>query len=409
MAYDPRRKLVGRADDTVDVSLEDPTYFETFPMEEEAGLASGDAPSPEPERPTFGPIPGMAPEQVDAVYKFASERAKPMESAGLDDAAKVKAAMDYADEQARGNRDWVGVRRGGAMIGAAISGVPVDEKGFDRMYKDADEPVRKADRARLTEKEQIAAALKEAERIATRGDKDRDFQLREKDQAARAEDRKAQMEAAARDDERADRALSETERRNLAAEKAKAAGPRGAKAGSGGGKDKKLAQIPAGEAAAIGELDAAEQTISELDKLWEQKANQPMVPDSVTQYLPGTQAQQYRDAQKAAAQSVGLIMEGGKLAEADLPRYMAMMPSPSDGTERRAAKVANIRNMLQRKREAKLRGLTEAGFDSAGFEPRGAAPAAGAGRRMIGPNGESGTVSADEVREALANGWKVVE
>lgn len=125
------------------------------------------------------------------------------------------------------------------------------------------------------------------------------------------------------------------------------------------------AQLPAGEAAEIAGLEAAQGTLDDLWSAYNTKASEWY--SGATQHLPGSKAAQYTDLQKAAAQTIGTIMEGGKLTDADLQKYMKLMPSPSDTDERAAAKKANLEKMLKTSREAKLRGAGQAGFNVKGF------------------------------------------
>lgn len=88
----------------------------------------------------------------------------------------------------------------------------------------------------------------------------------------------------------------------------------------------------------------------------------------------------YVDKANATAQVVGLILEGGKLGEADLPRYRAMMPNPGDSRERAAAKVANIKKLLGDKARDR-----KAAYGAAGYKTP--APKRGSGRLMRDKDG----------------------
>lgn len=129
----------------------------------------------------------------------------------------------------------------------------------------------------------------------------------------------------------------------------------------GGGKP-----IPAKEVTDLGGIDAANQMLDKLMQTRGQKAHAAghIIPAGAAQFLPGTDAAQYQDAQKAAAQTVGLILEGGKLAESDLGRYMALMPTAGDSDARAKAKVENIKVLLNTKKTGQLNALKDAGFDT---------------------------------------------
>lgn len=136
--------------------------------------------------------------------------------------------------------------------------------------------------------------------------------------------------------------------------------------------------VPAGEASQVGELSAATKMADDLWKEWESKASAP--GSGLLSKVPGTDAAQYPDAQKAAAQSIGTILEGGKLTDADLAKYMALVPTPSDGAERARAKIDRLKRMIEEKKAAKVKGLGQAGYKVGGFDagaPDAAPPAAG--------------------------------
>ncbi len=94
----------------------------------------------------------------------------------------------------------------------------------------------------------------------------------------------------------------------------------------------------------------------------------------MTQFVPGTDSKQYANKADVAAQVIGGILEEGKLGEADLPRYKAMMPQGGDSKGTKAKKVASLKEMIGLKRSGKIKGLGQAGFDVSGFggqEPKG--------------------------------------
>lgn len=99
--------------------------------------------------------------------------------------------------------------------------------------------------------------------------------------------------------------------------------------------------------------------------------------------------QEYLDQMKATAQVVGTILEGGKLSESDLPRYMDLMPKPGDSKERATSKRDNIKRLLADKRAGRIKGLRDSGYnakDTAAPESAAATPAVAspAETRVIG-------------------------
>lgn len=129
--------------------------------------------------------------------------------------------------------------------------------------------------------------------------------------------------------------------------------------------------VTAAEAANIGALQTGAQAVDELGKAWDKETG---TWSGITQYLPGTDAKQYSNKADVAAQLVGGILEGGKLGEADLPRYKAMMPQPGDNKETKAKKIETLKQNLELKRSGTVQGLGQAGYDVSGFPLR--APAA---------------------------------
>ena len=123
--------------------------------------------------------------------------------------------------------------------------------------------------------------------------------------------------------------------------------------------------VPATEAANIGELKAARKSLAELRKSFHDKTG---MVSGVTQYLPGTSAALYADEAFAAAQTIGSILEGGKLTDADFPKYQRMLPQAGDSRERADAKVSLLARMLDEREKGKVEGLTAAGFSTGGFK-----------------------------------------
>ncbi len=177
--------------------------------------------------------------------------------------------------------------------------------------------------------------------------------------------------------------------------------------------------LPSKETQDVGGIDAAGLMLDDLMQTRAQKAHPvsvfgvPVVPAGLAAKLPGTNAVQYNDAQKAAAQTVGLILEGGKLAESDLGRYMDLMPTAGDGEERAKAKVANVKQMLAKKKAAQLGAFQGAGYNIGTLG--GAAPSAGAGGvdavpapsatvRIRTPDGKTGTIPRAALAEAIKDG-----
>lgn len=136
----------------------------------------------------------------------------------------------------------------------------------------------------------------------------------------------------------------------------------------------KRGHLPSTVATSMGDFKTAADAISRLEESHKAKIGRG---SALTQFIPGTDAKQYDDERRVVAQQFGLIMEGGKLAEADLPRYMAMLPDPADSPERARNKLAVVRRELAEKRRNQVEALSAGGYDMSAFDgsaPTGAAP-----------------------------------
>ena len=136
-----------------------------------------------------------------------------------------------------------------------------------------------------------------------------------------------------------------------------------AKAKSGASSSRK-GHLPSTVASAMGDYRTAADAISRLEKAHGAKIGRG---SALTQFVPGSDAKQYDDERRVVAQQFGLIMEGGKLAEADLPRYMAMLPDPADSPERARNKLAVVRRELEEKRRNQVEALAAGGYDMSAF------------------------------------------
>ncbi len=133
----------------------------------------------------------------------------------------------------------------------------------------------------------------------------------------------------------------------------------------------KPTKIPSSEVSNLSQADSAIETIDKLSTEWDDKAS--ATGSSVKGLIPGTDANLYQTSADAAAQLVGGYLEGGKLGEADLPRYKAMVPQRTDSEAKKAYKVEILKDLISKKRASQLKGFGEAGYDTSGFTetPRG--------------------------------------
>jgi hypothetical protein len=114
----------------------------------------------------------------------------------------------------------------------------------------------------------------------------------------------------------------------------------------------------------IGKYDAAMDHIARLEKDWLDRTG---TFSGLAQYMPGTDASKYKDAQALAAQNIGQIIEGGKLTDSDFDRYSAMMPTAGDSRERAAAKFESLKDYIASRKESSISGAAQAGYDTSGF------------------------------------------
>lgn len=110
----------------------------------------------------------------------------------------------------------------------------------------------------------------------------------------------------------------------------------------------------------LGEADAAEQSLASLAKEWQEKASKP--GSGIKSLLPGTDASRYEDAANLNAQTIGKFLEEGKMTDADVPRYKAMLPTAYDTPTRAQEKLERLSASIARKKKAHVDALTAAGY-----------------------------------------------
>ncbi len=68
------------------------------------------------------------------------------------------------------------------------------------------------------------------------------------------------------------------------------------------------------------------------------------------------------------AQVIGRYLEGGKLAEGDIGRYVAMLPQLSDSQQLKEAKAAGLKRLIAQKQQSELDALGGAGYNVSGIK-----------------------------------------
>lgn len=150
--------------------------------------------------------------------------------------------------------------------------------------------------------------------------------------------------------------------------------------------------LPAGEAAALGQVDTA---LSALDDLNDAHAKLAGGLKGLGAKIPTADAAKYDDKILATAQAIGYILEGGKLAAGDEIKYRKMLPDAFDLPERRAEKIENVKKLLRKTREAKIQAFKQAGYKMEGFSPAPTPERTPAAQAM--PTDASGNLTLDDV------------
>lgn len=120
------------------------------------------------------------------------------------------------------------------------------------------------------------------------------------------------------------------------------------------------------EAVQIGAFDSALGTVDDLASSWNGKAS--ATGSSLKQYVKGTEANKYGNERKQAAQTIGRVLEGGKLSDQDVGRYEAMLPGPEDSPDQARNKVISLKKKVVAQRNSQIQGLGSAGYDVSGFQ-----------------------------------------
>lgn len=127
-------------------------------------------------------------------------------------------------------------------------------------------------------------------------------------------------------------------------------------------------QVPGSVAADLGQFDSALKMADDAFSSYKSKASE--FGSGLKSMAPGSDANQYEKERDVTAQAIGTILEGGKLTEPDYNRYKSMLPSPWDTNAVAEAKVQAIKNLIETKRQGKIEGLRQTGFDVANVPTR---------------------------------------
>jgi hypothetical protein len=139
--------------------------------------------------------------------------------------------------------------------------------------------------------------------------------------------------------------------------------------GPGGARGKAL---PAETAVKVGDMKTAHQTADDLLKSfrtmdaenWTGRVGafiDSMVP------LVTTDEKKFDQERRLAAQTIGYILEGGKLMDADYARYLDMLPSATDSEEMAAMKIQNMKRQVAEKARGQVQTLGGSGYNTSGI------------------------------------------
>lgn len=118
-------------------------------------------------------------------------------------------------------------------------------------------------------------------------------------------------------------------------------------------------QLTAAKAAELGQFESAEGLLDEMKSKFDQ-----LGPGAVlTQYIPTTDAARFESSRVATAQTIGKILEGGKLTDVDFEKYLDLMPSQSDSKGTAQHKIGTIKKMIELEKTGQLESLRKAGFN----------------------------------------------
>jgi hypothetical protein len=315
-----------------------------------------------------GPRPGGIPAQVAQFVMGAAGR-KPLVSSG-GDSGQVSPPVDKPAAPSEEDKlakalEFARKRQGLGNVGAALTEQLAIANGRDasgtvnRMRADAAAPVTDAQKKLEAAKKFVLEKQKRDQAFA------KDMTAQER--ADRLEKRGVEQQQFERGRQGERDALNKRLVESQIAENEAQAAKAARRGGVGGVKPKPPAQIPAEAAGNLGELEAGGREVDALEKDWNELAS--AWHSGLTQFVPGTDAKQFDDARLAGAQRIGSIIEGGKLTDSDLrDKYLPLMPSASDSKDRAQAKLLRLRRMIEESRDAKVKGLTQAGFNTSGIE-----------------------------------------
>ena len=121
-----------------------------------------------------------------------------------------------------------------------------------------------------------------------------------------------------------------------------------------------------GTAKELGEANSA--TKSAQDLLNRFNGNADGVGGWLMSFLPLTDASKYEDRARAATQVIGSYLEGGKLSDANVPQYRAMLPKPGESPATARNKIDAIVQLVAARQSAQKAALAGSGYNVSGIK-----------------------------------------
>lgn len=134
-------------------------------------------------------------------------------------------------------------------------------------------------------------------------------------------------------------------------------------------------ELPAGQAESIAQAKSAMKALEQAEQIVKstEEISGP-VAGRVSGLLgavgigeTGKRAAETEAQLKSRAQIIGKYLEGGKLTDEDIKRYMEIIPKMTDKPEVARAKIENLKTLLSNKYAADIESFQGSGFDVAGL------------------------------------------
>lgn len=121
-----------------------------------------------------------------------------------------------------------------------------------------------------------------------------------------------------------------------------------------------------GTAKELGEANSATQSAQDLLNRF--NGNADGVGGWLMSFLPLTDASKYEDRARAATQVIGSYLEGGKLSDANVPQYRAMLPKPGESPATARNKIDAIVQLVAARQSAQKAALAGSGYNVTGIK-----------------------------------------